>query len=119
VVEVLERLAVTHGLPKAIAVDNGPEFISRALDAWAYRHGVRLEFSRPGKPTDNPYIESLGGHCRAECLGQHWFQSVEEARGIIEAWRVASNTVRPHRALDQLTPEAFLATIGPPDGGGY
>jgi putative transposase len=118
VVAVLERLAGTYGLPQAISVDNGPEFISRAMDAWAYRHGVRLEFSRPGKPTDNPFIESFNGHFRAECLGQHWFQSLEEARAIIEAWRVDYNTVRPHRALGQLTPEAFLATVGPPDGGG-
>ena len=118
VVEILERLALSHGLPQTISVDNGPEFISRALDAWAYRHGVRLEFSRPGKPTDNPFIESFNGHFRAECLGQHWFQSLEEARATIEAWRVDYNSVRPHRALGQLTPEAFLATLGPPDRGG-
>ena len=118
VVEILERLALSHGLPQTISVDNGPEFISRALDAWAYRHGVRLEFSRPGKPTDNPFIESFNGHFRAECLGQHWFQSLEEARAIIEAWRVDYNSVRPHRALSQLTPEAFLATLRPPNGGG-
>jgi putative transposase len=118
VVEVLERLAVTHGLPRSISVDNGPEFISRAMDAWAYRHGVRLEFSRPGKPTDNPYIESFNGHFRAECLGQHWFPSWEEARATIEAWRVDYHTVRPPRALGQLTPEAFLATVEPPAHGG-
>ena len=119
VVQVLERLAATHGLPQAISVDNGPEFISRTMDAWAYHHGVHLEFSRPGQPTDNPFIESFNGHFRAECLAQHWFQSLEEARATIEAWRVDYNTVRPHRALGQLTPEAFLATVGPPDGGGF
>jgi putative transposase len=89
------------------------------MDAWVYRHGVRLEFSRPGKPTDNPFIESFNGHFRAECLGQHWFLSLEEARTTIEAWRVEYNTVRPHRTLGQLTPEAFLATTGPPDGGDF
>ncbi len=118
VVQVLERLAATHGLPKVISVDNGPEFISRAMDAWAYRRGVRLEFSRPGRPTANPFIASFNGHFRAECLAQHGFQSWEEARATIEAWRVEYNTVRPHRALGQLTPEAFVATLAPPDHGG-
>jgi len=75
VVAVLDRLKATVGLPKRLAVDNGPEFISKALDAWAYRNGVTLEFSRPGKPTDNAYVESFNGHFRAECLDQHWFAS--------------------------------------------
>ena len=109
VVEVLERLTGTYGVPEAIAVDNGPEFISRALDAWAYRSGVRIEFSRPGRPTDNAYIESFNGHFREECLAQHWFWSLEEARTIIEAWRIEYNTERPHRALGQQTPAAFRA----------
>jgi putative transposase len=117
VVAILERLALTHGVPKAISVDNGPEFISRALDAWAYRRGVHLEFSRPGTPTDNPFIESFNGHFRAECLAQNWFMSLEEARATIEAWRLDYNTVRPHRTLRQLTPEAFVATLGPPVAG--
>ncbi len=102
VVAVLERLERTVGTPERIAVDNGPEFISKALDAWAYRNGVRLEFSRPGKPTDNAFAESFNGHFRAECLDQHWFASLEEARQTIEAWRVDYNTERPHRALKHL-----------------
>jgi len=109
VVEVLERLRRTVGTPARIAIDNGPEFISKALDAWAYRHGVWLEFSRPGKPTDNAFAESFNGHFRAECLGQHWFESVEEAQQTIERWRIEYNTERPHRSLRQQTPGAFAA----------
>jgi len=91
-----------------VAVDNGPEFISEALDAWAYRHGVQLEFNRPGKPTDNAFIESFNGHFREECLARHWFDSLEEARKIIEASQVEYNTKRPHRALGQVCPAAVF-----------
>jgi putative transposase len=108
VVATLERLQQTVGRPERIAVDNGPEFVSKALDAWAYRNGVRLEFSRPGKPTDNAFAESFNGHFRAECLDCHWFASLEEARQTIEAWRVDYNTERPHRALGQETPTAWM-----------
>jgi len=114
VVAVLDRLKRTVGVPKRLAVDNGPEFISKALDAWAYRNGVTLEFSRPGKPTDNAFVESFNGHFRAECLDQHWFASLEEARQIIEAWRIEYNTERPHQALKYGTPAAFAATWEPP-----
>jgi putative transposase len=107
VVAVLEQLKRTAGTPKRIAVDNGPEFISKALDAWAYQHGVQLEFSRPGKPTDNAFAESFNGHFRAECLDCHWFASLEEARQTIEAWRMDYNSERPHRALGQQTPTAW------------
>lgn len=110
VVAVLDRLKATVGVPQRLAVDNGPEFISKALDTWAYRNGVTLEFSRPGKPTDNAYVESFNGHFRQECLDQHWFVSREEARQIIEAWRVEYNTERPHQALRYGTPAAFAAT---------
>ncbi|MGI8855127.1 MAG: IS3 family transposase [Thermomicrobiales bacterium] len=74
VVAVLDRLKARVGLPKRLAADNGPEFISKTLDAWAYRNGVTLEFSPPGKPTDNAFVESFNGHFRAECLDQHWFR---------------------------------------------
>jgi putative transposase len=107
VVAVLERISQLWGAPKRIAVDNGPEFISKALDEWAYGNGVQLEFSRPGKPTDNAFIESFNGHFREECLAQHYFASLEEARSIIEDWRVEYNTERPHRALGQQTPMAI------------
>ena len=83
VVAVLERLKGTIGLPQRIAVDNGPEFISKALDAWAYRNGVKLEFSRLGKPTDNAYVESFNGHFQEECLNQHWFETLAEAREMV------------------------------------
>jgi len=113
VVAVLDRPKATVGLPKRLAVDNGPEFISRALDAWAFRNGVTLEFSRPGEPTDNAFVESFNGHFRQECLDQYWFASLEEARQIIEAWRIEYNTERPHQALEYRTPTAFAATWEP------
>ncbi len=94
VVAILEGLQRSVRAPERIAIDNGPEFVSKALDAWAYRNGVQLEFSRPGKPTDNAYAESFNGHFRAECLDQHWFASLEEARQTVEAWRVEDQ----HRA---------------------
>lgn len=108
VVTLLEGLRSTVGVPRRIAIDNGPEFISKALDAWAYQNGVQLEFSRPGKPTDNAFAESFNGHFRAECLDCHWFASLEEARHTIEAWRMDYNTERPHRALGQETPTAWM-----------
>jgi putative transposase len=114
VVAILEQLKQTSGVPERIAIDNGPEFISKALDAWAYRQGIHLEFSRPGKPTDNAFAESFNGRFREECLDQHWFASLEEARQIIEAWRVDYNTERPHRALRQQTPAAWEAAWTPP-----
>ena len=113
VVVVLERLKATCGRPEAITVDNGPEFISRALDDWAHRNGVQLQFSRPGRPTDNPFIESFNGHFRAECLDQHWFTDLAEARQVIEAFRVEYNGERPHSALGNRTPAEFLGTWEP------
>lgn len=107
VVRVLECLAETIGLPKVIVCDNGPEFVGRTLDAWAYRRGVELRFIRPGKPIENAYVESFNGKFRDECLNEHWFTSIAEAQQIIEAWRIDYNTVRPHRSLGQLTPAAF------------
>src|ERR687889_358385 len=87
VVAVLERLADPHGRPKILFVDHGPECTSKALDAWAHRRGVKLAFSRPGTPTDNPFIEAFNARFREECLDQNWFESLPEARIIIEAWR--------------------------------
>jgi putative transposase len=107
VTRVLDRLAATVGLPAVIVVDNGPEFAGRVLDAWAYQHGVTLRFIRPGRPVENAYIESFNGKFRDECLNEHWFVSMADAQIAIEAWRVDYNTVRPHSALDQQTPEAF------------
>jgi putative transposase len=114
VVEVLDRLLAAGQKPAMLSIDNGPEFISRALDAWAHRHGVQLEFSRAGKPTDNAFIEAFNRRFRDECLNLHWFDSLEEAQAPIEAWRVDYNTERPHGALGQLTPAAFSQAWQPP-----
>jgi len=107
VVAVLERLAMTTGLPKIITVDNGPEFTGRALDEWAHRNGIKLDYSRPGKPTDNAYIESFNGRLRQECLDQHWFSSLEDAKIKIETWRIDYNEQRPHSSLGDQTPRAY------------
>ncbi len=82
---VLERIVAERGVPKSIRVDNGPEFVSKVLDRWAYEHGVTLDFSRPGKPTDNAYVESFNGRLREECLNANWFLSLEDAQGKISA----------------------------------
>tara|TARA_Y100000310_G_C20194212_1_gene583894 strand:+ start:111 stop:578 length:468 start_codon:yes stop_codon:yes gene_type:complete len=111
VVSVLARLALQGRVPKTIAVDNGPEFISKVLDQWAYMNGVELDFSRPGKPTDNAMIESFNARVRQECLNENWFLSLEDAQEKVEAWRRHYNSERPHSALGQLAPEEFaLAT---------
>ena len=104
---VLDELKEKRGLPKRIKVDNGPEFISRALDAWAYFNKVKLDYSRPGTPTDNAYIESFNGSFRDECLNVNWFLSLEDARDKIERWRMDYNEFRPHSALTYLTPAEF------------
>lgn len=109
VVRMLDGVAQQRGYPGAIQVDNGPEFISRAVDQWAYAHGVALHFIDPGKPVQNAFIESFNGKFRDECLNQNWFVSLEDARKIIETWRVDYNTVRPHSSLGYLTPEEFAA----------
>lgn len=108
VIRVFERIMAAVGAPQQIRVDNGPEFISRDLDTWAAAHAITLDFTRPGKPTDNGHIESFNGKLRDECLDQHWFVSLPDARQIIEAWRIDYNDVRPHSALGNLTPTAFL-----------
>lgn len=106
-VRSLEQAVRIYGKPKAIRVDNGPEFIAKELDRWAYSNGVLLDFTRPGKPTDNAYIESFNSRFRQECLNQHWFLSLEDAKVKIEAWRREYNSNRPHSALGNLTPEEF------------
>ena len=87
VVETLERVTRVHGIPGAIRVDNGPEFISKELDLWGWMNAVALDFSRPGKPTDNAFIESFNGSFRADCLNASWFLGLEDARSKCEAWR--------------------------------
>jgi len=107
VAQVLDRLAGRRGLPRSIRVDNGPEFTGRALDEWAHRRGVKLEFIRPGKPVENAFIESFNGRLRQECLEQHWFLDLADARRTIEAWRISYNTNRPHSGLGGQTPAEF------------
>ena len=107
VVRVLERVAAERSKPQSIRVDNGPEFVSTSLDLWAYFNGVKLDFSRPGKPTDNALIESFNGRLREECLNQHWFSSLDKARRLTGAWREDYNRHRPHSALGDRTPIEF------------
>jgi putative transposase len=109
VVRVLEEVARERGYPQAVQVDNGPEFISRVVDQWAFAHRVELHFIAPGKPTQNAHIESFNGKFRDECLNENWFLTLQEAREKIEAWRRDYNQVRPHSGLGYQTPEEFAA----------
>ena len=112
VVATLERIASVYGRPKRIRVDNGPEFISKELDLWAWLHSVELDFSRPGKPTDNAFAESFNGKFRSECLNAYWFLSLDDARLKCEAWRKDYNEVRPHSAIGNQTPIARVFASG-------
>lgn len=107
VVEVLDQLVRARGRPKSLRVDNGPEFAGRMLDHWAHLNGVEIDFSRPGKPTDNAFIEAFNARLRAECLNASWLLSLADARERIEEWRCHYNEERPHSALGNLTPRAF------------
>lgn len=107
VARVLTAITAVRGLPCTIKSDNGSEFISKVMDKWAYERGVELDFSRPGKPTDNANVESFNGRLRQECLNASWFMSLDDARGKIEAWRTYYNESRPHSALDWATPAEF------------
>jgi putative transposase len=107
VVRALEQVVAEHGTPVEIVMDNGPELTGRALDQWAYQQGVRLHFIEPGKPVQNAFIESFNGRLRDECLNEHWFVSLADARQTVEAWRQDYNQNRPHSALGYRTPAAF------------
>ena len=112
VVQVLERLAESKGLPEVITLDNGPEFTGKALDEWAYCRGVKLNFIRPGKPIENAYAESFIGRLRDECLNENWFLSLKDARDIIESWRIDYNDGRPHSSLRGLSPREYVENRG-------
>ncbi|MBB4398886.1 putative transposase [Bradyrhizobium sp. ERR14] len=115
VVLTLERICKILGYPRTIRVDQGSEFISRDLDIWAYQKGVVLDFSRPGKPTDNSFIESFNGKLRSECLNTHWFLSLDDARQKMEDWRRDYNEVRLHSAIGNKAPISLLnASSAPP-----
>ena len=107
VTRALEWLLITREKPEAITVDNGPEFAGRALDRWAYQNKVKLDFIRPEKPVENAYIKSFNGKLRHECLNQHFFKTLEEAKELIEDWRLRYNEFRPHQTLKGLTPAEF------------
>jgi len=111
VIHVLERVAVERGLPKSIVCDNGPEFAGKALDRWAYEHGVVLQFIRPGKPIENAYCESFNGKLRDECLNANWFVSLADAQRVIEQWRHEYNEERPHKNLGRRTPAEFTRAL--------
>jgi putative transposase len=98
-----------HGAPRTIRVDNGPEFISKTFDRWAYSNGVTLGCSRPGKLVQHAFVESFNGKLRDECLNEHVFTSLTEARRIAESWRIDYNTVRPHSSLGGLPPSVFAS----------
>lgn len=112
VVRVLERITQERGLPEVIVSDNGPEFISKALDRWSYDRGVKLHLIQPGKPTQNAYVESFNGKFRDECLNEHWFTTLLDAREKIERWRKEYNRERPHTSLGDRTPEEFVRAEG-------
>jgi len=104
-------LAWMHGRPESITVDNGSEFCSRVLDAWAYENGVRLDFIRPGRPVENGFIESFNGKLRDECLNTELFFSLADAREKLEKWRRDYNQSRPHSALGGLAPAEYLKCV--------
>jgi putative transposase len=112
VVEELEKVCRVTGFPATIRVDQGTEFVSRDLDLWAYQRGVMLDFSRPGKPTDNAFIEAFNGRFRVECLNAHWFMNLADAREKMEDWRKYYNEERPHGAIGQKPPMTLLNRDG-------
>lgn len=113
VTRVLDRVIERRGTnPTSLVMDNGPEFAGRALDAWAYRRGIRLDFIRPGKPIENCFVESFNGKVRDECLNQHWFIDLADARLKIETWRLDYNQVRPHSSLGGVPPAGYAERAG-------
>jgi putative transposase len=111
VTRVMDRLALSRGLPKVIRSDNGKEFCGKAMVAWAHERGVQLRLIQPGKPNQNAYIESFNGRLRDECLNEHWFPSLLHARAEIERWRREYNEERPKKALGGLTPAAYAKQL--------
>jgi putative transposase len=111
VVEILTQLSKQRDLPGRIQVDNGPEFVSKRLDQWAYFNGVELDFIRSGKPSDNGIIEAFNGRLRQECLNESWFMSLEDAREKVKEWRRHYNQERPHGALGNVSPLEYASEM--------
>jgi putative transposase len=110
VTRVLDQAARFRALPKVIRTDQGPEFTGKALDQWAYEKKIELRLIQAGKPTQNAYVESFNGKFRDECLNEHWFRSLHEARDIVAHWRMDYNQRRPHSALEYQTPSEFASS---------
>ena len=111
VIRTLERAIELHGKPKMLVMDNGPEFTCKALDQWAWSHGIALHWIDPGKPIQNAFVESFNGRFREECLDQHHFVAIDDARALIESWREDYNSIRPHTSLRGLSPEEFIRRV--------
>ena len=109
VARVLGAVGAERGLPQRINVDNGTEFTSKALDHWAYWNRIQLDFSRPGKPVDNTFIEAFNGTLRRECLSSHWFLSLDDLQHTLETWQDDYNNRRPHSSLADVPPAEFRA----------
>ncbi len=107
VTRLLNRAAIFRGYPSAVRTDNGPEFTSRAFMAWANAHGIRHILIQPGRPMQNGYIESFNGKFRDECLNEQWFETLQQARTAIAAWRQDYNEVRPHSSCHRMPPASF------------
>ena len=111
VTRALDRAMRISGQPLVITAGDGPELTSNVFDQWAYRRGIELDFIAPGRPMDNGLIESFNGKLRDECLNMHWFESLAEARRVIERWRVEYNETRPHSSLGNRAPAAYVAEL--------
>jgi putative transposase len=107
VTRLLDRAAIFRGYPAAVRTDNGPEFTSRTFMAWANAHGIRHILIQPGRPMQNGYIESFNGKFRDECLNEQWFETLQQARTTIAAWRQDYNEVRPHSSCNRMPPAQF------------
>ena len=107
VTRLLDQAAIFRGYPAAVRTDNGPEFTSRAFIGWTQAHGVRHLLIEPGRPMQNGYIESFNGRFRDECLNEHWFETLHQARKEIAAWRRDYNEVRPHGSIGRIPPARF------------
>jgi putative transposase len=112
VVGALQEAVQAHGVPRRVRCDNGAQFTAKEVDLWAYANGAVLDFSRPGRPTDNAFAESFNARFRAECLNQHWFLDLDDARAKVEAWRTDYNEVRPHSAIGDRPPMALIRALG-------